>query len=79
MKRILCFVDSLVAGGAQRQLVGLAVLLQQKGYVVKVITYHNIPFYLPYLNENKVDCENLLCGKGLFQRLRKIHKAIHWC
>lgn len=35
MKRILLFIDSLGAGGAQRQLVGLAVMLKKKGYEVR--------------------------------------------
>ena len=46
MKKILCFIDSLGAGGAQRQIVGLAVLLKHKGYNVKMVTYYDIPFYI---------------------------------
>ena len=45
MKRILLFIDSLGAGGAQRQLVGLAVMLKRRGYAVKVVTYYDHPFY----------------------------------
>ena len=45
MKRIVLFVDGLTQGGAQRQLVGLAGLLQQKGHLVQVVTYHDTPFY----------------------------------
>ena len=54
MKKILLFTDSLGAGGAQRQLVGLAIFLQEKGYVVKVCTYHNIDFYKSILDEKHV-------------------------
>ena len=54
MKRILLFTDSLGAGGAQRQLVGLAVLLKQKGYDVQVAVYHDNPFYAGYLKDNNV-------------------------
>lgn len=54
MKQILLFIDSLGAGGAQRQLVGLAVMLQQAGYKVKVCTYHNIGFYKSFLDEKYV-------------------------
>ena len=32
MKRILCFIDSLGAGGAQRQLVNLAIGLKKRDY-----------------------------------------------
>ena len=45
MKKILCLVDSLGYGGAQRQLSGLAILLKSKGYNVKVLSYYNIHFY----------------------------------
>lgn len=54
MKKILLFTDSLGAGGAQRQLVGLAIFLKEKGYDVKVSTYHNIDFYKSILDEKHV-------------------------
>lgn len=54
MNRILCFIDSLGAGGAQRQLVGLAVLLKQKGYDVQVAVYYNNPFYVEYLKDHDI-------------------------
>lgn len=76
MKRILCFIDSLVAGGAQRQLVGLAALLQKNGYKVKVITYYDLPFYLPFLKEHQVDYELVSCKKQLLSRLTNINKSI---
>lgn len=76
MKRILCFIDSLASGGAQRQLVGLAALLQKNGYEVKVITYHDLPFYLPFLEENHIDYELVSCKKELFSRLTKVNKSI---
>ena len=49
MKKILLLIDSLGAGGAQRQLVGLAVLLKQRGYDVSVATYHDDRFYVDTL------------------------------
>lgn len=55
MKRILCFIESLGPGGAERQLSGLAVLLKQHGYHVEVCYYETNEFYLPYLHDNGVD------------------------
>lgn len=55
--KLLLFTDSLGSGGAQRQLVGLAVLLQKRGYEVKVCTYYNIDFYKQYLDDNGVKNE----------------------
>ena len=43
--KILLFTDCLGAGGAQRQLVGLAEMLHSCYYKVKVCTYHNLDFY----------------------------------
>ena len=57
MKKILLFTDNLGAGGAQRQLVGLAVMLKQRGYQVKVCYYQDVPFYAGMLNENDVPHE----------------------
>lgn len=39
-KKILCLIDSLGAGGAQRQMVGLATFLKEKGYDIVVAIYH---------------------------------------
>jgi len=43
--KILCAIDSLCAGGAQRQLVELAVGFRERGHDVTVLVYHDIPFY----------------------------------
>lgn len=54
MKKIILFTDSLGAGGAQRQLVGLAIMLQNAGYDVTVATYYDITFYKSSLDESGV-------------------------
>lgn len=54
MKKIILFTDSLGAGGAQRQLVGLAIMLKDAGYEVTVATYYDIDFYKYRLDENSV-------------------------
>lgn len=55
MKRILCLIESIGSGGAERQLTGLAAMLKQRGYQVGVCYYVNNDFYLPFLKENNVD------------------------
>lgn len=52
--KIILFTDSLGAGGAQRQLVGLAKLLHEKEHDVTVLTYHQDEFYLPFLQEHNI-------------------------
>lgn len=49
--KINLFTDCLGAGGAQRQLVGLAIMLKEEGYNVKVSTYYDIDFYKKQLND----------------------------
>lgn len=63
MKKILCLIDSLGPGGAQRQLVGLATFLKDYGYDVIVACYHDNRFYMdklltkgvPYVFLNRAD------------------------
>lgn len=75
--KILLFIDSLGPGGAQRQLVGLAVMLQEKGYDVKVCTYYDIDFYKSYLDENHVPnviIPNASSGRQRILAVRKFFK-----
>ena len=44
-KKILCFIESLEAGGAQRQLISLASLLKAKGHSPIIVTYYPNSFY----------------------------------
>lgn len=55
--RINLLIDCLGAGGAQRQLVGLAIMLKEKGNEVKVATYYDIDFYKKQLDEAGVSNE----------------------
>lgn len=57
MKKIILFTDCLGAGGAQRQLVGLATMLNKRGYNVKVYTYFDNAFYKSTLDKNKIPNE----------------------
>lgn len=53
--RILCFIDSLVSGGAQRQLVNLAIGFQKKGHDVSFLTYSFGNFYLSLLEDANIE------------------------
>lgn len=50
-KKILCFIDSLGAGGAQRQIVGLANLLSENGFNVQMLVYHDVNFFQGSLSD----------------------------
>lgn len=43
MKHITCFITSLSSGGAERQLTILTDMLKNKGYVVDIVTFADVP------------------------------------
>ncbi len=49
--RILCLIDSLGSGGAQRQLVTLAVGLKKRGHEVRFLVYHPHDHFLSLLQD----------------------------
>lgn len=76
MKKIVLFTDSLGAGGAQRQLCGLAKMLKKLDYDVTVITYFKSDFYKEDLDDNHV--RNVLLGEesGTVRRILSIRKFL---
>jgi len=54
MKRILCLIDYLGAGGAQRQMLGLAKCLKENGYEVILATYFDQCFYQEDLSSHGI-------------------------
>lgn len=77
MKKIILFTDSLGAGGAQRQLVGLAKLLNREKYDITVLTYQKIEFYLPLLQEDNIKYILLNGLNNPIKRIYSIIKYIH--
>lgn len=75
MKKILCLIDGLGSGGAQRQLVGLASLLKNKGYDVLFIWYHKKDFYRKDLEVNGIKYEQIH-AENIFQKFWGIKNAI---
>ena len=76
MGKIICFTDNLGAGGAQRQLVGLACMLKEQGYEVSVLLYYNKPFYKPALD--KVGISSIVVGNTAnpIKRLWKLYRYL---
>lgn len=69
--KILCFTDSLVSGGAQRQLVNLAILLKKRGHTVDFLVYRDIPFFKRYLDDAEIPVHLPECRNNI-DRVRKI-------
>lgn len=74
--RIKLFIDSLTTGGAQRQLVGLAKLLKDKGHEVSVVLYYDIPFYSYVLTENNIPFKVLFTGNNPIKRILKFYNYL---
>lgn len=55
--KVVLLIDHLGAGGAQRQLAGLACMLKERGVDVSVFTYYPIMFYEEILQQHHVPCE----------------------
>lgn len=70
--KIICLIDCLGAGGAQRQLVGLGSFLKEKNHDVEFLIYNNAVFYKDLLTNSgiKVTCiDNYKTHIGRFVKL----------
>lgn len=76
MRRILCIIESLGPGGAERQIAELSTLLKQRGYEVEVIYYVNKDFYLSYIQEKGVLGCYLPEASKKWKRLREINRYL---
>lgn len=76
--KLLCLIDNLGSGGAQRQLVNLAILWKRKGHEVIFTCYGDANFYEPQLEENEINI-NRIKNKNILDRIIKIRKFIRKC
>jgi len=76
MKKILCIIEGLGSGGAERQLVGLASLLKRSGYDVSVLTYFPDSFYKHVLDEAEVPYEYYAKAQNKTRRIFALRKRI---
>lgn len=76
MKKILCIIDSLGAGGAQRQMVGLASYLKEFGYDVSLVFYHPETFYEESLQKASVSYVYFDKATNRVGRIFQIYKFI---
>lgn len=75
MKKIILLIDNLGSGGAQRQLVNLAVLLKKRGYDTSMLVYSDVPFFKAKLEENNVPVK-LIKVNGTVARMLQIRKYL---
>lgn len=73
--RVLLLIPSLGSGGAERQLVTLAVLLKKNGFDIEFLIYHQEYFFKDILDENLINV-NIVKAKNNFQRVLKVRQFI---
>lgn len=73
--KILCVIDSLGSGGAQRQLVNLALGFKERGHDVSFLVYHQENFFKETLEINKIRVNEII-GKNYLLRLMKMRRFI---
>ena len=72
--RVTCLIDSLTAGGAQRQMSLLAVLLKHRGYDVDVLIYQPLRFFDSEVEAAGVPVRRVTAGK--WRRPFAVRRAI---
>ena len=75
MKKIILFIDNLGSGGAQRQLVNLAVLLKARGYDVSMLVYSDVPFFKSRLDEHGIPV-TMIKAKGTVSRMFRVRRYL---
>lgn len=71
--RIICFTDSLVSGGAQRQLVNIAMLLKERGHDVYFVVYRDMPFFENFLKSKDIYI-HIVKNNNYIDRIFKIYR-----
>lgn len=71
--KILCFIDCLGSGGAQRQLVQIGLGLKNRGHEVEFLVYHDTPFFNATLEANGIKI-HLIQEANPFKRILKVRK-----
>ena len=69
MKKILCLIDALSLGGAERQLIALVFLLRKKGYHVDLAVYYDEVFYSSLIESLRI--------KPIFLKAPNMWRKIH--
>ena len=74
--KILCLIDTLGIGGAERQIIGLVSLLNNRGFKTELITYHQHEFENELNTRYGIHSIILNAGNSKLSKLRAIRKFI---
>lgn len=76
MKKVICLIESLGAGGAERQLTYLASQIKERGYSVEVWTYYPNDFYTPILQKSGVKWRNVSDAQLPYKRIFVLRREL---
>lgn len=77
MKKILCLIDGLGSGGAERQMTGLSVMLKQRGYHVDLVAYHpEKDFYVTLAKHGGIEPIFLTVGSSQWSKVKAVRHYI---
>jgi glycosyltransferase involved in cell wall biosynthesis len=75
MKKLLLLIDSLGSGGAERQMTGLASMLNHD-YDLRLISYWNINFWGEFLNNNKIEYQNFSDANNAWKKFFRVFQYV---
>lgn len=77
MKKILCLIDTIsFGGGAERQMIGLARLLHEKGYQVDLFAYHNQDAYDEVYQDSNITITSVQVNDNKWSKLIAVKRHI---
>lgn len=77
MKKILCLIDGLGSGGAERQMTGLSVMLKQRGDQVDLVAYHpEKDFYVSLAKQGGIEPIFLTVGSSQWSKVKVVRRFI---
>jgi glycosyltransferase involved in cell wall biosynthesis len=75
MKKILLLIDSLGSGGAERQMIGLASLLN-RDYDLRLISYWNTNFWEEFLNHNQIKFRSFTDATNAWYKFYRVFQYV---
>jgi len=73
--KVLCLIDSLGSGGAQRQLVSLALGLKKRGHEIRFLVYHHEDHFFQFLHSADIPCQ-VIPACSYVQRILSIRRIL---
>ena len=74
--KVLCLIDGLTLGGAERQMIGLASMLKKRNYDVDLAYYYKENFYEALVSQEGIKTSYITVNSSRFNKIYKIYKFV---